>query len=91
MGDEVLSRVESLERQLVSPLERAARERQRFAVTSQRYFHDVTMYRQHISSQQQDFAVRNGAYLLGAERVVPETGRCHLFALINTSEKPKSS
>jgi 3-hydroxy-9,10-secoandrosta-1,3,5(10)-triene-9,17-dione monooxygenase len=31
-----------------------------------RYFHDVTMYRQHISSQQQDFAVRNGAYLLGA-------------------------
>ena len=32
----------------------------------QRYFHDVTMYRQHISSQQQDFAVRNGAFLLGA-------------------------
>ena len=31
-----------------------------------RYFHDVTMYRQHISSQQQDFAVRNGAFLLGA-------------------------
>jgi 3-hydroxy-9,10-secoandrosta-1,3,5(10)-triene-9,17-dione monooxygenase len=31
-----------------------------------RYFHDVTMYRQHISAQQQDFAQRNGAYLLGA-------------------------
>lgn len=31
-----------------------------------RYFRDVTMYRQHISSQQHDFAVRNGAFLLGA-------------------------
>jgi 3-hydroxy-9,10-secoandrosta-1,3,5(10)-triene-9,17-dione monooxygenase len=31
-----------------------------------RYFRDVTMYRQHISSQQSDFAVRNGALYLGA-------------------------
>jgi 3-hydroxy-9,10-secoandrosta-1,3,5(10)-triene-9,17-dione monooxygenase len=31
-----------------------------------RYFRDVTMYRQHISSQQIDFAVRNGALYLGA-------------------------
>jgi 3-hydroxy-9,10-secoandrosta-1,3,5(10)-triene-9,17-dione monooxygenase len=32
----------------------------------QRYFRDVTMYRQHISAQREEFAVRNGAYLLGA-------------------------
>ena len=31
-----------------------------------RYFRDVTMYRQHISSQQIDFAVRSAAYYLGA-------------------------
>jgi 3-hydroxy-9,10-secoandrosta-1,3,5(10)-triene-9,17-dione monooxygenase len=31
-----------------------------------RYFRDVTMYRQHISSQQGDFAVRNAALYLGA-------------------------
>ena len=31
-----------------------------------RYFRDVTMYRQHISSQQLDFAVRNAAIYLGA-------------------------
>jgi 3-hydroxy-9,10-secoandrosta-1,3,5(10)-triene-9,17-dione monooxygenase len=31
-----------------------------------RYFRDVTMYRQHISSQQIDFAVRNAALYLGA-------------------------
>ena len=31
-----------------------------------RYFRDVTMYRQHISSQQMDFAVRNAALYLGA-------------------------
>jgi 3-hydroxy-9,10-secoandrosta-1,3,5(10)-triene-9,17-dione monooxygenase len=31
-----------------------------------RYFRDVTMYRQHISSQQLDFAVRNAAMYLGA-------------------------
>ncbi len=31
-----------------------------------RYFRDVTMYRQHISSQQLDFAVRNAALYLGA-------------------------
>jgi 3-hydroxy-9,10-secoandrosta-1,3,5(10)-triene-9,17-dione monooxygenase len=31
-----------------------------------RYFRDVTMYRQHISAQQIDMAVRNGAYFLGA-------------------------
>jgi 3-hydroxy-9,10-secoandrosta-1,3,5(10)-triene-9,17-dione monooxygenase len=31
-----------------------------------RYLRDVTMYRQHISSQQLDFAVRNGALYLGA-------------------------
>ena len=32
----------------------------------QRYFRDVTMYRQHVSSQQSDFAVRNAALYLGA-------------------------
>jgi 3-hydroxy-9,10-secoandrosta-1,3,5(10)-triene-9,17-dione monooxygenase len=31
-----------------------------------RYFRDVTMYRQHISAQQGDFAVRNAALYLGA-------------------------
>jgi 3-hydroxy-9,10-secoandrosta-1,3,5(10)-triene-9,17-dione monooxygenase len=31
-----------------------------------RYFRDATMYRQHISSQQSDFAVRNAALYLGA-------------------------
>jgi len=31
-----------------------------------RYFRDVTIYRQHISSQQIDFAVRTAAYYLGA-------------------------
>jgi 3-hydroxy-9,10-secoandrosta-1,3,5(10)-triene-9,17-dione monooxygenase len=31
-----------------------------------RYFRDATMYRQHISSQQNDFAVRNAALYLGA-------------------------
>ena len=31
-----------------------------------RYFRDVTTYRQHISSQQLDFAVRNAALYLGA-------------------------
>jgi 3-hydroxy-9,10-secoandrosta-1,3,5(10)-triene-9,17-dione monooxygenase len=31
-----------------------------------RYLRDVTMYRQHVSSQQIDFAVRTGAYYLGA-------------------------
>jgi 3-hydroxy-9,10-secoandrosta-1,3,5(10)-triene-9,17-dione monooxygenase len=31
-----------------------------------RYFRDVTLYRQHISSQQIDFAVRNAAFYLGA-------------------------
>jgi 3-hydroxy-9,10-secoandrosta-1,3,5(10)-triene-9,17-dione monooxygenase len=31
-----------------------------------RYFRDVTLYRQHISSQQFDFAVRNAAFYLGA-------------------------
>jgi 3-hydroxy-9,10-secoandrosta-1,3,5(10)-triene-9,17-dione monooxygenase len=31
-----------------------------------RYFRDVTMYRQHISSQQLDFAARNAALYLGA-------------------------
>jgi 3-hydroxy-9,10-secoandrosta-1,3,5(10)-triene-9,17-dione monooxygenase len=34
-----------------------------------RYFRDVTIYRQHISSQQLDFAVRNGAFYLGASDV----------------------
>ncbi len=31
-----------------------------------RYFRDVTIYRQHVSSQQIDHAVRNAAYYLGA-------------------------
>ncbi len=31
-----------------------------------RYFRDVTMYRQHVSSQQLDHATRNAAYYLGA-------------------------
>lgn len=31
-----------------------------------RYFRDATMYRQHISSQQSDFAIRNAALMLGA-------------------------
>ena len=33
-----------------------------------RYLRDATTYRQHISSQQGDFAVRNAAMTLGAER-----------------------
>ena len=31
-----------------------------------RYLRDATTYRQHISSQQSDFAVRNAALMLGA-------------------------
>jgi 3-hydroxy-9,10-secoandrosta-1,3,5(10)-triene-9,17-dione monooxygenase len=42
-----------------------------------RYFRDVTMYRQHISSQQLDHAVRNAAFYLGANDywLVPTEGR----------------
>lgn len=36
---------------------------------------------------QDDALLKRFLFLLGAERVVPEVGRCHLFALINTSEK----
>ena len=34
-----------------------------------RYLRDVTIYRQHISSQQIDHAVRNAAFYLGASDV----------------------
>jgi 3-hydroxy-9,10-secoandrosta-1,3,5(10)-triene-9,17-dione monooxygenase len=39
-----------------------------------RYFRDVTTYRQHISSQQLDHAVRNAAFYLGASDVWMDRG-----------------
>ncbi len=34
-----------------------------------------------------DALLKRFLFLLGAERVVPDTGRCHLFGLLTTSEK----